>query len=84
MGTAILLIYLAGCMGFLIPTARFFLNDDFGSADSGDYVGAAAMSLVTVWFFGGETVGPVVAAFGQMRPPQRLLVQISRAGAAQV
>lgn len=47
-----LLIYLAGCMVFLVPTARFVLND-FGAsgADSGDYVMAAAVAMCTVWFW---------------------------------
>lgn len=51
MGTVVLLIYLAGCMGFLVPTARFFLNDTtFGEEpDNVDYAMAASMSLCIVW-----------------------------------
>lgn len=51
-GTVILLVYLAGAMVFLVPTARFFLRaDGFGAHDTFDYVTAAALSLCTVWFW---------------------------------
>lgn len=51
-GTIFLLAYLAGCGLFLVPTARFLLNDTvYGEPETSDYVMAAAIALccVCVW-----------------------------------
>lgn len=53
MDTVILLVYLAGCMWFLVPTAKFLLKSmvEFGTPDSFDYVIAALLSLCIVPFW---------------------------------
>lgn len=49
--TIALLIYIAGCMVVLVPTARFILKMDGGwrDLDTEDYALAAVMSICFVW-----------------------------------
>lgn len=51
-GTVVLLVYLAGAMVALVPTARWFLREMMdGFSDGGDYVMCAALALCFVWFW---------------------------------
>jgi len=50
-GTIVLMVYLAGVLGFLVPTARWFLNSMGDPIETEDYVGAAVMSLCCVWLW---------------------------------
>ncbi len=52
MGTILLIVYLAGCLGFLVPIARFLLKEvTFGEPEGGDYWMAAVMSVMCSWMW---------------------------------
>jgi hypothetical protein len=48
-GTIVLLVYLAGCMGFLVPTARFVHGTFGGQTDTETMAMTAAIALCFVW-----------------------------------